>query len=209
MPGLPRENPPPFVKGDPTKSPDESHVRAKGLKGVALGRRAKEEGGSRANGRLRAAGTSTRQTARPCTHLALYATDAAENPPKRSTRNKGPPSPCFVRCPSYHPSRASSRARAPARVFGTSLSPPGPSLSLYLFLPTLFIREFCECLLVVVVVVLSRGYSDYSRSLSLSTGFARQCDKSRGCCGRENTLVSGPARDSTGGSVVSPGAPYD
>lgn len=114
LPGLPRENPLPFVKGDPTKSPGESHVRAKGLKGVAARVAAGRGGGRRRTyGRLRAAGEDhrhhTRQTARPCTHLALYATDAAENPLKRSTRNKG------------HPSRA------PALSVARHIIPPGLS----------------------------------------------------------------------------------
>lgn len=110
---LPRENPPPFVKGDPTKSPESYTCVQKGWRGWSEGRERKREvvrdmivGDDGRPG-------TTRQTRRACTHLALYIANTAENPLKGSTRET-----------------KTHSSLAPHSVHPSSLSPFLPSFSL-------------------------------------------------------------------------------
>lgn len=84
---LPRENPPPFVKGDPTKSPTSHTCVQKGWRG---------EGGGRESSGWWAAGT-TRQTVHAL--FALYYGYCRKSPKGKYAKQRPPPPP-----PHYSPS---------------------------------------------------------------------------------------------------------
>lgn len=127
---LPRENPPPFVKGDPTKSiADESHVRAKGLK---RGSEETVEGKGKRESSL-GGGGPREPRGRRCTHSSRYIMDTTENPPKEKyVTNKGHPlpPPSLARRPSYL-SLVLLSLLACTSTFNASLSLPPPFLFLY------------------------------------------------------------------------------
>lgn len=85
---LPRENPPPFVKGDPTKSPTSHTCVQKGWREGERGWRGNGGGGSPVVG-----GGPREPQGRRCTHSSRYIMDTTENPLKGSTWNKGHPLP--------------------------------------------------------------------------------------------------------------------